>query len=101
MKFDRVTFSVQLHDLPLMYMNEEMGAFWGESIREVQNVDFGATGEFCGKFMRIRVTIDITQPLWRWVILDEDGTRLNNVWIPLKYVRLPDFCYGCGMVDIN
>lgn len=48
--------------------------------------------------MRIKVKIDITKPLRKWVIFDpeEDG---ELIWIPIKYEWLLDFCYGCGMVD--
>ncbi|KAJ8426113.1 hypothetical protein Cgig2_031780 [Carnegiea gigantea] len=39
------------------------------------------------------VDIDITKLLRRGVRITADG---NPIWIRLKYVRLPDFCYACG-----
>ena len=49
----------------------------------------------CGvdKSLNFRVDIDITKLLRRGVHITADG---NPIWIRLKYVRLPDFCYACG-----
>ncbi|KAL5834454.1 hypothetical protein ACOSQ4_013951 [Xanthoceras sorbifolium] len=50
-----------------------------------------------GKFLRIKVRIDITKPLKRGIRL-----RLANfdtmIMALIKYERLPDFCYGCGFI---
>ncbi|KAJ8426111.1 hypothetical protein Cgig2_031778 [Carnegiea gigantea] len=49
----------------------------------------------CGvdKSLNFRVDIDITKLLRRGVRITADG---NPIWIRLKCVRLPDFCYACG-----
>ncbi|KAL5823122.1 hypothetical protein ACOSQ4_021022 [Xanthoceras sorbifolium] len=50
-----------------------------------------------GKFLRIKVRIDITKPLKRGIRM-----RLENfetlITALIKYERLPDFCYGCGYI---
>ncbi|KAL5804505.1 hypothetical protein ACOSQ3_031305 [Xanthoceras sorbifolium] len=50
-----------------------------------------------GKFLRIKVSIDITKPLKRGIKM-----RLANfdsmITVLIKYERLPDFCYGCGLI---
>ncbi|KAL5836959.1 hypothetical protein ACOSQ3_014128 [Xanthoceras sorbifolium] len=50
-----------------------------------------------GKFLRIKVSIDITKPLKRGIRM-----RLANfdtmITVLIKYERLPDFCYGCGLI---
>ncbi|KAL5762916.1 hypothetical protein ACOSP7_019180 [Xanthoceras sorbifolium] len=50
-----------------------------------------------GKFLRIKVSIDITKPLKRGIRM-----RLENfdtmITALIKYERLPDFCYGCGFI---
>ena len=49
-----------------------------------------------GNFMRIRVVIDITQPLCRGKTISfwDNDER----FISFKYERLPNICYWCGMV---
>ena len=44
--------------------------------------------------MRVRVTIDILEPLYRGrrVDFDED----NEGWVSFQYERLPNLCYWCG-----
>jgi hypothetical protein len=45
---------------------------------------------------RIKVRLDITQPLCRGrrVKLGKD----NSGWVSFKYERLPNFCYQCGLL---
>lgn len=44
--------------------------------------------------MRIRTTIDITQPLCRGrrIMFDED----SESWVTFQYERLPNMCFWCG-----
>ncbi|TXG60344.1 hypothetical protein EZV62_014917 [Acer yangbiense] len=50
-----------------------------------------------GKFMRVKVRIDISKALKRWLKLRlgklEEVTMMN-----LKYERLPEFCFACGKI---
>jgi len=49
---------------------------------------FGVDRSLCFK-----VDIDVTKPLRRGV--NVKGAA-GPVWVKIKYVKLPDFCYGCG-----
>ena len=40
-----------------------------------------------------KVDIDVAKPLRRGVRVLLAG---KPTWIQIKYVKLPDFCYGCG-----
>ncbi|KAJ8428057.1 hypothetical protein Cgig2_023451 [Carnegiea gigantea] len=40
-----------------------------------------------------RVDMDVDRPLCREVSVKMDG---KPMWIKIKYVKLPKFCYGCG-----
>ena len=52
-----------------------------------------------GGFMRVRVLVDVSQPLCRGrVICLEDGKEL---WVSFKYERLPNLCYWCGRITHN
>jgi len=49
----------------------------------------------CGidKSLNFRVDVDVHRPLQRGVKTIVEGT---TIWIQLKYVKLPDFCYACA-----
>ena len=50
-----------------------------------------------GKFIRVRVLIDITLPLCRGrVITLENGEKS---WVRFQYERLPNMCYWCGRLN--
>ena len=45
-------------------------------------------------FMRVQVTIDISQPLCRGRVTSLDSGK--ELWVPFKYERLPSLCFWCG-----
>lgn len=49
-----------------------------------------------GEFLRVRIKLDISQPLQRCCKLWNEGKLVG--WVGLKYMRLPNFCYWCGQV---
>ncbi|TXG69859.1 hypothetical protein EZV62_004794 [Acer yangbiense] len=50
-----------------------------------------------GKFMRVKVQLDIQKPLKRWLCLKLDKSD-NIVVVWLRYERLLEFCYACGKI---
>ncbi|TXG54824.1 hypothetical protein EZV62_020080 [Acer yangbiense] len=67
-----------------------------EQIGEV--VEIPADSRECwGKFMRVKVCIDISKSLRRWLRLKLGKTE-EITTVSLKYERLPEFCYACGRV---
>ncbi|KAL5799319.1 hypothetical protein ACOSQ4_032203 [Xanthoceras sorbifolium] len=51
MKFDRVAFWIQILNVLLLCMTKDIGEYLGGLIREVQDVDLGASGDCLGKFL--------------------------------------------------
>ena len=99
MIFDRTTFWIQVHDIPIRSattaMAKEIVSLAGEVVEEV--TDEGQQDKY--NFLRIRVVLDLTKPLCR-------GQRITTAkggdgWVSFRYERLPIMCYGCGMLTHN
>ncbi|KAK1551147.1 hypothetical protein Q3G72_031062 [Acer saccharum] len=70
---------------------------FGGLVGQVKEIDAGESGECVGQFIRIRVLIDITNPLKRGLrVALGDDEKVNEVMI--YYERLPNFCYYCGKI---
>lgn len=68
----------------------------GWKIRIVEEVETNEYGECIGEFVRIRILIDITQPLEKILFLKQEGDA--DVPMPIVYERLPDVCFCCGVI---
>ena len=76
-------------------MTPEMAVLIGESIGTViKSADpLEMRG---GTFMRVRVRVDVSQPLCRGRKIElEDGTE---GWVAFQYERLPNLCFCCGLL---
>ena len=93
MKFNLVTFWVQVHDIPIRFrmrtVAEKICEAVGTVHRPTEETKIKGDG-----FIRVRVTIDISQPLCRGRVISlENGKEL---WLSFKYERLSNLCYWCG-----
>ncbi|KAL5843046.1 hypothetical protein ACOSQ3_013649 [Xanthoceras sorbifolium] len=74
MKFNEAEFWVQVHNIPIVCMNRETGLFIGKQIGVLREIDLGTTGDCLGKYLRVRVRVDISKPLKCRLRLElEDG----------------------------
>ncbi|TXG70059.1 hypothetical protein EZV62_004994 [Acer yangbiense] len=94
--FNRAEFWVQIHDIPIMCMNRRMARWLAEQICVVVEIPSDSR-ECWGKFIRVKVHIDISKLLKRWLRL-KLGKEDDIVVIGLKYERLSDFCFACGQI---
>ena len=94
--FNKTSLWVQVYDIPIRYMTKEVAEEICSSVGEVCHSETHPTEEG-GCFVRVRVKVDVTQPLCRGrvVNLDEGG----STWVSFKYKRLPIICYWCGCFD--
>jgi hypothetical protein len=95
MDFSKALFWVQVHDMPLICMNRDIGYRIGESLGTVEEVDVTGDGMGWGRCLRIRVYLDLTRPLDKGRALHING---KSVWVSFKYEKLPQFCYTCGRI---
>ncbi|KAK3183281.1 hypothetical protein Dsin_030567 [Dipteronia sinensis] len=98
LSFSLADFWIQIHQIPLLCMTREIGCFLGGLIGQVLDVDGGASGECVGKFMRVRVRIDIKKPLKRCLRVDIMGDGSETVMV-LIYERLSNHCFKCGWIN--
>ncbi len=95
--FAETSFWVQLHGIPVRRMNPEVATILGSSLGKIAHVTEGDKAAGGGQAMRIRVSMDLTKPLCRGRKATLEKGR--EVWISIKYERLPNFCYWCGLVS--
>ena len=96
-RFDEISFLVQIHDLPERRMTKETGVRTGCILREVERVNVPTTGILLGKCIRVRVKIDITKPLCHGRFVKFGGS--NSCWVSFHYEQLPIFCYWCSKLN--
>ena len=95
--FSSSTFWVQVHGLPTQWNTENNLRKIGSRLGEVIEIDLASDPNGAWKkFVRIHVDIPLGKPLIPGLFLPHP----NNIdsWIGLKYEKLVDVCYKCGMV---
>ena len=93
MQFNRITFWVQVHDIPIRFRTRKVAEKIYGTIGTVHEPAEGTTTEGDG-FIRVRVTIDMSQPLSQGKVISlESGKEL---WVSVKSERLSNLCYWCG-----
>ena len=93
--FHQVDFWIQLHNLPILSMKRKVAVAMDEYIGEVLPSPTQEEEVGNGKYMRVRVRVDITKPLCR-------GRKIGlgngaEGWLSFQYERLLNFCYWCGI----
>ncbi|XP_071933169.1 uncharacterized protein [Coffea arabica] len=91
--FSHCCFWVQVFNVPLDLMSIESVKVIGECLGSFVDVDTDADGLPWGKYIRIRVSLDITQLLRRMMLISHGGEELRLL---LQYERILNICFYCG-----
>lgn len=94
MAMDSVSFWTRVYDLPLVLRTDQMAERIGNLVGKYEEADKLETHRL-GKFLRLKVSIDLKKPLKRGTVLRFQGKDLR---VDFKYERLPTFCFVCGMI---
>jgi hypothetical protein len=99
LKFDTIPIWVRIMKMPLGMMRKEVGKEIGDLIGKFVEME-GEEGEVkAGKFLRVKVRMNITKPLMRGIKLTVEVVGgEKEAWCPFQYEFLPDFCYICGII---
>jgi hypothetical protein len=87
-------FWARIYDLPLKLRSESMARKLGDVLGSFLEMD-SKEGNRMGKFLRVKVNVDLRKPLKRGTIVKYQG---KNLRVYFKYERLPTFCFVCGRI---
>jgi 14-3-3 protein epsilon len=96
MSLNHVDFWVQIHELPTGLMKEKVGRTLSNYIGSYLEYDKNNNSSFWRQYMRVRVKMDVRQPL-------KKDVRVKNMareWctVKFKYEKLGVFCFVCGVM---
>ena len=96
-KFTHAAFWIRIVNLPIKSMTREMGEDIGQRIGRLIAADVPEdNGGAWGRYLRIKVEVEIAKPLMRGCIIQVEETA--SVWVDFRYEHLPIFCYRCGLL---
>ncbi|KAK3193163.1 hypothetical protein Dsin_024473 [Dipteronia sinensis] len=94
--FDQVGIWVQIHNIPIMCMNRRTARRLADQIGVVIEIPTDSK-ECWGRFIRVKIQVDILKSLKRWLRLKLDRSE-NITVVSLKYERLLEFHYACKKI---
>jgi hypothetical protein len=93
--FEKAIFWVQMFNLLLACMSKEVGFQIGTTMGVAEEVDTDVDGVEWGKYLRVRIKLDLTKPLARGRMINLLGKK---VMIAFQYEKLPRYCLDCGKI---
>lgn len=85
----------QPHRLLVRYMNRYYGELIGNTIGRVLDVDVDTNDTGWGSFVLVKVELNLPKPLAHGRTISVLG---EDLWIHVKYKKLPKFCFECGRI---
>ncbi|XP_062193580.1 uncharacterized protein LOC133896988 [Phragmites australis] len=98
MEFTHIPIWIRVGKLPMGMMNRVMGEIIGNEVGKFLDVDVDESGTAAGRYLRIKVSMDIRVPIMRGVTLEIEDEGGDLRWCPLEYEFLPELCYSCGII---
>ncbi|CAN6197596.1 unnamed protein product [Urochloa humidicola] len=98
MEFAYIPIWLRVMKLPFGMMNEATGEAIGAELGSFIDMDLDDDGTAVGRYLRIKVRLDIRKPLMRGVTVYVGEKEDKPLWCPLEYEFLSNFCYTCGII---
>lgn len=95
-KLSELYMWVQVYDVPIGFRSEFILKSIGNYVGRFMETDTRNFKSMYRSYMRIRVAIDVGQPLKKQMKIKKVGGEW--IWIHFKYERLPSFCFYCGRI---
>ena len=93
-EFTIAHFWIKIYDLPMSWRNHKFAEHIGNKIGAFVDVDQSDL-LIPSKALKIRINYDLHKALRRGLMLKVNG---ESTWFKMKYHKLPDFYYTCGML---
>lgn len=94
MAMHKVSFWTPDLYMPLKLRSEATARKIGKTIGVFEEMD-KLDNHRIGKFMCIKVSLDLRNPLKTGIIINFQG---RDIWVDFKYERSPNFCFACGRI---
>ncbi|KAH7864429.1 hypothetical protein Vadar_029522 [Vaccinium darrowii] len=99
LQFNTCPFWVQIHGLPVEKMSRANAESIGKRFGKLLALEMSPNNMLLARsFLRVRVEIDINNPLPKGFWMKGKEGFNKDRWISFKYENLPDYCYACGRV---
>jgi hypothetical protein len=76
-------------------MGKETGHRIGSTIGEVEEVEVNENGVGSSEYLRVRIVLDLSKPLFRGRFLK---LKEKMIWVKFQYKKIPKFCFNCGVI---
>uniref|UniRef100_A0A803Q8S4 Zinc knuckle CX2CX4HX4C domain-containing protein n=1 Tax=Cannabis sativa TaxID=3483 RepID=A0A803Q8S4_CANSA len=91
-------FWIQVSGIPFLKRSHVLAQKLGEVLGRFIEVDTASLKETWGPYLRVRIEMDVTQPLPRGTGFHFHGMAAP-VWLEFRFENLPDFCHYCGRLS--
>lgn len=95
--FNSMEIWARILNLPLGWMNRKRGTRAMSLLGRVVLMDVDKDDKASGAFLRARISIDLSKPIRRGVLLQMSRTDEPR-WFDVQYEKLPFFCFSCGII---
>jgi hypothetical protein len=95
--FDRLAIWARIPKLPTRLMRAARGFEIAKPIGIVQKVEADELGRCWGSYMRVRVEVNVNEPLLRYVTVTSSRLQTSTTY-EVQYERLPLYCFSCGLL---
>lgn len=97
MELKKVAFWIHFLDLTIDYLNKSWATIFGNSIGNFLEVYYDDFDRCWQPSIRVKIVIYIFKPLGRGIKIHSDSS-MTGCCIKMRYERLADFCFFCGII---
>jgi hypothetical protein len=85
LEFTHIPIWIWFFKLPMGMMNRSVAEIIGSEVGKFLDVDVEENGTAVGRYLRIKIQIDIRIPIMRGVTIDIEEERGEERWCPFEY----------------